>query len=193
MAEVRRTFAPVVLLGLASAGLAAVAGNRDWAAVDEGPTLLTHTEAGGMPLAGALALVVLAAWGVVLVTRGAVRRLVTVVGLLAALGLLAVALMGFSRAPANLRQAVAQLAYDAVGVHRTGWYWASLVAAVACVATSAAAVRLAPDWPEMGARYDAPDGRVRPELAPDATGLDLWKAIDDGRDPTLHERQHPDP
>ena len=30
MADARRTFGPVVLVGLASAGLAAVAGNRAW-------------------------------------------------------------------------------------------------------------------------------------------------------------------
>jgi hypothetical protein len=191
MAEARRTFAPVVLLGLASAGLAAVAGNRDWAVVEGDQALVTSTDAGKMPLAGALALVVLAAWGVLLVTRGAVRRLVAVLGLLAALGVIAVVVVGFGDAPDNLRRAVAQLAYgEDVSVSRSGWYWAALLAALASVATTAVAVALVRAWPEMGGRYDAP-GSTPPKG--ENTDLDLWRALDEGRDPTLPEARRTDP
>ena len=56
------------------------------------------------------------------------------------------------------------------------------------------AVRLVPTWPEMGRRYDAPADATpdRTEVAAQEPGeepgqqenLDLWKAMDEGRDPT---------
>jgi hypothetical protein len=192
MADPRRsTFAPVVLAGLASSGLAAVAGHRDWAVVEDGAALVTDTDAGAMPLAGALALVLLAVWGVLLVTRGRVRRAVAVLGLGVALAMATVAVVGYSSAPANLRRAVAQLAFgNDVGVHRSGWYWVSLAAAVLSVVVSAAAVVLGPSWPEMGTRYDAPGAAPAPR---ETTDLDLWKAMDEGRDPTLTDRRPADP
>ena len=46
----------------------------------------------------------------------------------------------------------------------------------------------APEWPEMGTRYDAPGSAVPAPATPaepdERTGLDLWKAMDEGRDPT---------
>jgi hypothetical protein len=42
-----------------------------------------------------------------------------------------------------------------------------------------AAWRLAPRWPTMSSRYDAPATRAS---EPDET--DLWKALDAGHDPT---------
>jgi hypothetical protein len=189
MVEARRTYAPVVLAGLGSAALASVAGHRAWAGVGDGAVLVTDTDAGTMPLAGALGLVVLAAWGVLLVTRGRFRRLVAVVGAVAALAMSCVVLVGFQAAPGNLRRTVAQLAYGDATVHRTGWYWVALVAAVVSTATITAAVALVRSWPEMGTRYDAP-GAVPPR---EETGLDLWRALDDGRDPTLTDQRPPDP
>jgi hypothetical protein len=39
-----------------------------------------------------------------------------------------------------------------------------------------------PQWPEMGRRYDAPtDAPATQEIESDR---DLWKALDEGRDPT---------
>jgi hypothetical protein len=43
------------------------------------------------------------------------------------------------------------------------------------------AVRFCPVWPEMGSRYDAPATRPQAE---DLDDLDLWRAIDQGHDPT---------
>ena len=47
------------------------------------------------------------------------------------------------------------------------------------------AVRLAPAWPEMGSRYDAP-GRREPTTGAEQPEpeRDLWHALDEGRDPT---------
>jgi hypothetical protein len=42
-------------------------------------------------------------------------------------------------------------------------------------------------WPEMGRRYDAPAARaVAPGGGPaeEQENLELWKALDEGRDPT---------
>ena len=75
MADGRRLFVPAVLAGLAGSGLAALSGGKPWAAPDgrAGSTLVDHS-GGHVPLAGALGLVALACWGVLLVTRGRVRR-----------------------------------------------------------------------------------------------------------------------
>jgi hypothetical protein len=48
------------------------------------------------------------------------------------------------------------------------------------------AMRWAPQWPEMGSRYDAPGVQSEPASVPpeDQSSLDLWKALDEGKDPT---------
>ena len=59
-----------------------MAGNRDWVSWagegqgDYSMLGVTGDDSATVPLAGALALVVLACWGVVLVTRGRFRRIV---------------------------------------------------------------------------------------------------------------------
>ena len=85
-----RSFGPTVLAGLGGAALAAVAASRTWAEVSgtaagvRVTAEVTGSEAA--PLALALSLVALAAWGVVLVLRGAVRRVLAVVAAAAAAG-----------------------------------------------------------------------------------------------------------
>lgn len=207
MAEPRRTFGPVVLLGLASAGLAAVAGHQPWLELTSAETdpagwreLLDGMglTVGEAPLAGALALVALACWGVVLVTRGLVRRLVAGLAALSGIGLVATwAAVGpglADEARATLQRAGFP---DAADAERTLWFWAAPVAGVLTAVAALLAVRLAPGWPEMGRRYDAPAAGGVPTAgtAEDALdgdhSLDLWKAIDAGHDPT--ERAPRDP
>ena len=60
------------------------------------------------------------------------------------------------------------------------------------LASTVLALRLVRTWPEMGSRYDAPTGA----RGSDSTGpaeartdhptenIDIWKALDEGRDPT---------
>ena len=180
----RTGFAPVVALGLASAGLAAVAGNKPWAVTraraDFVPGNALQQTADRFPLAGAIALLLLATWGVVLVTRGWVRRLVTVLAVVEALGLLACSVLG----PPVVREQVTTS--GATTTHLSGWYWTFLVAALVALVTTVLAVRLVPRWPEMGTRYDAPAPRRAAEVdtTDDAGSRDLWKAIDEGHDPT---------
>lgn len=195
----RRTFGPVVLLGLASAGLAAVAGTKAWVTGQSGSvdtsagsamtSALSLDVVGQSPLAGALALAVLACWGVLLVTRGRVRRAVAVLALVGAVGLLVVTVAEHSNLPGKLTDAL--LAVSGTGTVSTSftpWYAAAVVAAVLSIVTGLAAVRLTPYWPEMGTRYDAPTGGGGPTASDPADAptenIDIWKALDEGRDPT---------
>ena len=196
MAEARRTFGPVVLVGLGAAVLSAVAGTRAWLAVEDlrstsgGQALgstLEPTSSGEAPLAGALALVLLACWGVLLVTRGRVRRAMTWLGLLTAVGLLVTTVVSRFTLTDGFREELARLGLSDPEYSWTPWFWVALVGALLSLAATLAAVRLVGTWPEMGTRYDAPTGNA-PARAADGDEADesqaLWKAIDEGRDPT---------
>jgi uncharacterized membrane protein (TIGR02234 family) len=190
MAEPRRTFGAVVGVGVAGAVLSAVAGHQPWAhgrAAGAAGELASAQEAGRVPAATALALVVLACWGVLLVTRGAARRVASVLALLAALGLVVTFVVAFGSAPDAVRDAYRDLGVSGPHVSRSGWFWLAAVGTVLSVASTLLAVRLAPAWPEMGRRYDAPADATPPEQPAehaDRDNLDLWKAMDEGRDPT---------
>ena len=181
-----RSYGPAVLLGLGGATLAAVAGTRGW--------VTAHGDAAGIkvqtvvkgsdvaPLVTALALVALAAWGVVLVMRGRMRRVVALVGALASLGSVIAGIDAFDGAQNAAFAALADKgATGDVGTSTlTAWYYlAGLGAAAAVVAFLVAVVRV-PGWPEMGRKYDAPG--TRSEQPP--TENDLWRALDEGHDPT---------
>ena len=190
MPERRRTFGPVVLLGLGAGALTAVAGNqrtvtgqgRAGASMDN--LLLTFD--GHLPLVTALGLVVLACWGVVLVTRGRVRRAVAGLGVLAAAGALVDAIVAYPQLADQLREDLAQIGVTGADVAPTAWYWAAVAGAVLSVVATALAVAWTPAWPEMGSRYDAPAAAApAPDRDPgEQSSLDLWKAMDEGRDPT---------
>jgi uncharacterized membrane protein (TIGR02234 family) len=192
VAEARRTFGPVVLLGLAVGTLAAVAGARPWVVAEDATAandpLGLVADAGEMPLAPALSLVVLAAWGVLLVTRGRVRRVVAVVGLLAALGLAATVVTGWLTLPDQVLEAMTaqQPGVDALATETSPWFWGAAVGAVGSVVATGLAVRWCPGWPEMGNRYDAPGatGAAATDDGADTSHHDLWKAMDEGHDPT---------
>lgn len=183
----RRTFAPVVLLGLLASALSAVASSKVWAALGSADARVVAswiTSSGELPLASALSLAALASWGAVLVSRGHWRRWIATLGLLIAVGSLATAVVGYWRAPSDLQHA----AQNALGntlsssPSLTGWYWTAVLADVAVVVALALAVRDAPAWPSMSTRYDAPTGAREPEEM--KSSLDVWKALDQGTDPT---------
>ena len=195
----RRTFGPVALLGLASAGLAAVAASKAWvsgsssAAVAPGTLAFGRGDHGESPLALALSLVLLASWGVVLVTRGLFRLVAALLGAAAAVGFAITTAV----APGQLRGALEEAILEATGtverdISVTAWWWAAVVASVLACLASAACVRWVRHWPEMGTKYDAPAGTHAPEGAAEEAGgapvptenIDIWKALDEGRDPT---------
>ncbi|HEU5036032.1 MAG TPA: Trp biosynthesis-associated membrane protein [Nocardioides sp.] len=191
----RRTFGPVVLVGVVAGGLTAIAGNSP-AARAGGTTAVSSglvSYDAHMPLVTALGLVVLASWGVVLVTRGRVRRAVALLGAVASAGALATALAGWAQVPDQLRDELAQVGVTDASVSHTAWWWAAGLGALLSLVASVAAFVLAPAWPEMGSRYDAPGAVPAPEAAPEEqSSLDLWKAMDEGRDPTARDAGRPE-
>jgi uncharacterized membrane protein (TIGR02234 family) len=180
-----RSYGPTVLVGLAGAGLAAVAGARTWATSTADAAGIkvdaSVTGAESQPLVSALTLVALAAWGVVLVMRGRMRRVVAAVGLLASAGaLLNVVLASSAVQDDAVEAAFAQGATgDTAAASLTAWYFLTAVGALLTAAAFAVAVARAPRWPAMGAKYDAPAGGSAP-----AADEDMWRALDEGRDPT---------
>jgi uncharacterized membrane protein (TIGR02234 family) len=181
-----RSFGSTVLLGVAGAGLTAVAAGQDWARAngDAAGVEVTATASGSeaAPLALALALVALASWGVVLVLRGRARRIAAVVGALAAAGVLVSVFLGGDAAQdAAVAAVMAQGATgDAFAASVTAWYWVTGLAAALTLGELLVAVRKAPGWPAMGSRYDAPAARADTPT----TEQDLWRAMDEGHDPT---------
>jgi len=184
----RSWFGPVVLGGLATAALTSVCSGKAWfsAAIDYklvagAPEPETRAD---MPLALALSLVVLAGWGVLLVTRGVVRRVVATVAVLAALGVVACLVAAPFTLPDRIRD---QLPGSDAGVSitPTGWYLTAAVAGVLSAGILVVAWALVPRWPSMSTRYDAPGSRSVGDAVPeDASDTELWKALDEGRDPT---------
>lgn len=191
----RRTFGPVALLGLGAGALGAVAASNPWvvdAAATTGdpvPGIAVAdpvAAAGEMPLALALSLVTLAVWGVVLVTRGRLRRAVAALGLLAAAGLVATIAVGLVTLQDRVAEAIREhgSASDVLATEFSAWFFAAVVAAVASLVAASLAVAWSPAWPEMGRRYDAP-GSGSVEVPPEQrSNLDLWKSMDEGQDPT---------
>lgn len=181
-------FAPVVLTGLASAAVTAVASSKSWfeAAIDlkQLPGVRELDTRADMPLALALSLVVLAAWGVVLVSRTTGRRIVLALAGLAGAGIVACVITAPLTLPDQVRE---QLGSDGDGitVSPTGWYVVAAVAATIGLACVVVGWVLAPRWPTMSSRYDAPTGGTAAgsRTAPQ-DDTDLWKALDAGVDPT---------
>lgn len=180
---------PTSLVGLAGAGLAAIAGHQRWAGpqyastrVATDPALAAAPPAGDAPTVTAVALVVLAAWGVLLVTRGRFRIAAALVSALAAVGLMAATI----DALATVRHTIAS-AYGlaSVGVGFSSWPFVAVVGAVGALVASGIGVVRVRSWPEMGRRYDAPTGPAAPAVPlEEQSALDVWKAMDEGVDPT---------
>lgn len=184
-----RTFAPAVIVGLGSAALVAVAGNQAWAKAAEGQGIGEEVASVSVavgeakaPLATALALVVLAAWGVLLVSRGRFRRAIGWFAGIAAVGMLVAVVAALFAAPDAVASAYEPYGVTEVDVSRTAWAWVALAGAMLAMGAVGLAVRDVGRWPQMGRRYDAP-GAAGPEPG-ERSNLDLWKAMDEGRDPT---------
>ena len=183
-AEGRRWFGPAVVLGLAGTGAAALAGSQPWAALDDTAGSPLVDRAGGhVPLAAALALVGLACWGVVLVTRGLLRRVVAWLEAAVAIGLVATTVVGRVSSLDSARHATVDLGGTPAASRTTAWWYVALVAAVLALAAAALGVRHVRSWPEMGSRYDAP-AAAREKDPSEMDDADLWRALDQGHDPT---------
>lgn len=194
----RRTFVPALVVGLAAGSLAAVAGNQAWVEpAADSPTgsvgqVAAIASDASSPLTTAIALVSLACWGVLLVTRGGFRRVIAWLGAVVAAALALVVVLGWSAAPGDLSDLMAQYGMEDAEVARTLWSWVAVGAAPFALAAAVLAVRDVRGWPQMGSRYDAPTARPDAEAdgpgadkpAEEQSNIELWKSLDDGSDPT---------
>lgn len=193
--SIRRLYGPVLLLGLLGGLGIAVGGARPWVTATSqapgGPTI--HASASGTdlaPLAAALGVAVLAAFGAVIATRGWVRR-----GLGAAIVVAAVVVVVSALIPSGasdvLTSGLSAKGWSG-GRYQTStqlWRWLVLVSALVSGTAGAATAWYGAQWAVMGERYDAPgaDGRVAEKPAEELTESDVWQAIDQGRDPTREQ------
>lgn len=188
-------YGPALLLGLLGAVAMTVGVARPWAAATANqrgvpPIEATVTGADLIPLAGALGVVVLAAFGAVIATRGWVRRGLGVL-ILAASVVVLVSAIHPAGAGHALEEGLSNKGWTG-GDYTTSspaWRWVVLAASVVCALAGAAVARLGGRWSTMGKEYDAP---ARSEPANDSTAAssgamseaEVWREIDQGRDPT---------
>ncbi len=184
----RTSFVRTAVAGVAGAALAAVSAGQSWATATVSSPATRSAVAKGTevaPLALPLCLVALAAWGSVLVLRRTGRRVVALLGLAASAGAALVVVGSLGRRAATARDV---LGADQARVSTTFWPYVALVAAVVTAVAFAVAVRRAASWPEMSRRYDAPEGPTGSGGAGTGSAApsdrDLWRALDEGRDPT---------
>ncbi len=178
-----------VVVGLGGAGLATVSSAQVWARASATAPALRSVEARGgevAPLALPLALVALASWGAVLVLRRRGRRVVAVLGLLACLGVVA-AVVPRAHTAGDVALGLLPDSASPVSSSETVWPWLAVAGALVAALGFVVALREAGRWPEMSSRYDAPAGEASPAGTPpeEASSTELWKALDEGRDPTL--------
>lgn len=188
----RRLYAPVVLATLATGGLAFFAAGRTWAeseVTSEGlaPATVSVSGSDAQPLVPALALVVVTAALAILAAGPRLRRVVGVLTALVAIaGGLAVPRSGGDRLVDALTSAAEESpAFSGPGslsdISYAPWDLVTIAAFVIAVLLGATTFRLGPTWPTMSSRYDAPTRRPTKD---DMSDTDLWKAMDDGHDPT---------
>lgn len=188
----RKLYAPSVLGTLALGGLAFLATSQAWEratvkadGVPSAKIAISGTDA--VPIVSALAIVVVAAALATLAASARVRRLVGL--FITAIALVAVVVVW--RSGDAVVTAQEKAVHDSPAFIGTnfphawqGTSW-SLVAATAFVAAAAIGlviVRFGAAWPTMGRKYEAP--KIHRGMAPAETEADIWKALDEGRDPT---------
>lgn len=182
---------PTAVLGLAGSGLAAVSSAQVWGRAEAAMPAARTVEARGAdvaPLALPLALVALASWGAILVLRRRGRRVVAGLGLAAAVGVLVTVLVRVGEVSQTAGSMLAGGSARAdLETTTTAWPYVACVGAVLAAAAFVVALRSASGWPEMSRRYDAPAAGNAPAAGAtdgDAAPADLWRALDEGRDPT---------
>ena len=181
---------PKVVLGLLATGAVALfAVTRAWASatVRTSGLPVDHVAVSGVdaaPILAGLAVVIMAAALGVVAAGGRLRQfigfLIAAVAGFAALRALTLNPAGpaLSRA---LKDSPAYIGGANPPVNGAAWPWlAALAFAVAAALGAVVAVR-GRAWPRMSARYE----REAPSVAEPADEADLWRAQDEGQDPTL--------
>lgn len=184
----RRLYAPVVLGLLVTGGAAWLALGRTWASTRLAPRGLPPADVvvtgrDVAPLAAALAVVVVTAALAVLATRGRGRLVVGVLVVLLGVGGAVLSVLGATGSGARdalsaaAEQSPAFTGQGLGSIGATPWPYVAAAAFVLAALLGAVVVRYGRTWPGMSGRYDAPTRRPVAE--------DPWKALDEGRDPTL--------
>lgn len=192
----RHLYGPIVIGLLAVGAIALFAVTRVWAtATVRTPGVPTdQVEASGAdaaPVLVALSIVVIAAALAVVASGGWVRQIVglvvATVAAWAAVQALSVDVAGAPMARALLDSPANLGAAHPVANVSVWPVVAGLAFAVAAV-LGVLVVVFGRQWPRMAKRYDrqsAGSSEAASELVADADDADLWRALDDGRDPTL--------
>lgn len=190
----RRLYAPTVLGLIVLGGAAWAAARQPWSVTVIGAgklpgSTIETSGADAFPPLPALGLVVLASGLGLLASGGLVRRLVGVLAVLASTTGLAFSILAVVRGIAESRREslAASPAWSDVVALTTSWTAWPLLAAGAfslAVALGLLVIVCARRWPTMSARFDAPTRQASGDEP-----ADLWKALDDGRDPTREPGQ----
>ncbi len=188
----QRLYAPVVLATLAVGGLAFFAAGRTWARAEvkaEGLAAAKIAVSGSdaQPLVSALAIVIVTAALAILAAGPRLRRVVGALTMLVAVaGAISVPRAGGSALDDAVRSAAekspAYTGPSSLGdISHAPWDLLTIAAFVLAFALGLVTLRLAAAWPSMSSRYDAPSAR---EARPVSDDTDMWKALDQGDDPT---------
>ena len=192
----RRLYGPIVTGLLVVGAIALFAVTRAWAtATVRTPGVPTdQVEASGAdaaPVLVALSIVVIAAALAVVASGGWVRQIVgLVVATVAAWA--AVQALSVDIAGAPMARALVDSPANLGGAHPvpnvSAWPVVTGIAFVVAAVLGLLIVLFGRQWPRMAKRYDRPaagHSSAAPDVAPDADDAELWRALDDGRDPTL--------
>ena len=114
-----------------------------------------------------------------------VRRAISLLGTVAAIGAVVAVVVAYRQVGDQLHDELARVGVTNADIGHTTWFWVAAGASVVAVIAAVLGVVWTPAWPEMGRRYDAPGAAPETPAPPEEqTNLDLWKAMDEGRDPT---------
>jgi uncharacterized membrane protein (TIGR02234 family) len=192
----RRLYGPIVLGLLAAGAMALFAVTRAWAtATVRTPGVpIDEVQASGAdaaPVLVALAIVVIAAALAVVASGGWFRQLVgltiATVAAWAAVRALSVDIAGAPMARALL-DSPANLGATRVVPDVSSWPVVAGIAFAIAAALGLLVIAFGRQWPRMGSRYDRPSAAasMAPSgSSPDLDDADVWRALDDGHDPTL--------
>ncbi|MBA2559284.1 MAG: Trp biosynthesis-associated membrane protein [Propionibacteriales bacterium] len=185
-------YGPTLVLGLVSAGATTVGMSRPWlsaAATVRGlPTIRAHVDGADLaPLAGALSVVLLAAFGAVIATRGGVRRALGGLVMACAVVILVAVVHPGDVGPA-IEQGLSAKGWSGGDYHTSTlpWRWLVGVGGAGCLLAGSLVEIFGGGWATMSTRYDAPTSAERHRSAEpvDPSETDLWRSIDRGHDPT---------
>jgi uncharacterized membrane protein (TIGR02234 family) len=194
----RRTLTVLTLIGLAGGLLAVLAAARPWSSVNASAAGMPASEvsvsgSSALPWVAALALVVCASWLGVLATSGTARRIIALLSVFAALGVLGGALTGgravreavedeIDASPTAARGSADALADSAA---LTAWPWLTAIGALIATGAAAPVAWRSHRLPGLGRRYRSPVSPSAETAEPvTAESGDWWQALDEGRDPT---------